>query len=99
MALSTFLSAYMGGGDGAFAKGTVMERSERELFEAKETGILLPYADPHECALDICTIVKGCVFEWCLSNGEMDMQESLLRILRRYLNGLTAGQQPASSQK
>ena len=42
-------------------------------------------ADPHELCKDICTIVKGCVFEWCLSDGRIDVEEALLRILKRYL--------------
>ena len=87
------LSAYMGSGDGAFASGTVMERSEKELIQAQEAGILLPDADPHECAADICTIVKGCVFEWCLADGKMNLRGSLLRILKRYFSKLTAGRQ------
>lgn len=82
------LSAYMGEKNGAFDKGTVMERCESELIQAKEEGILLPDADPHECSIDICTIVKGCVFEWCLNDREMDMPSSLLRLLKRYLAGL-----------
>ena len=35
--------------------------------------------------MDICTIVKGCIFEWCLVNGDMDIRESVYRIIGNYL--------------
>ena len=94
------LSAYMGTEGGAFAPDTVMARCERELTSARVEGFLSadadPHelrvegflsadADPHELSKDICTIVKGCVFEWCLSDGRIDVEEALLRILKRYL--------------
>jgi len=79
------LSAYMGTEGGAFAPDTVMARCERELTSARVEGFLSADADPHELSKDICTIVKGCVFEWCLSDGRIDVEEALLRILKRYL--------------
>ena len=79
------LSAYMGTGNGAFQPDTVMARCEQELISAKTEGFLSSDADPHELSKDICTIVKGCVFEWCLSDGRIDVEKTLLRILKRYL--------------
>ena len=83
------LSAYMGAEAGEFAPDTVMARCERELISAKEEGFLSDNADPHELSQDICTIVKGCVFEWCLNDGAVDIEETLLRILNRYLSPYT----------
>ena len=82
------LSAYMCEQDGCFGEGTVMARCERELLAAQELGCLEKEADVHMMSMDICTIVKGCVFEWALNDGEMDIAESLQRILRRYFSGL-----------
>ena len=79
------LSAYMGTGNGAFQPDTVMARCEQELISVKTEGFLSADADPHELSKDICTIVKGCVFEWCLSDGRIDVEMTLLRILKRYL--------------
>ncbi len=79
------LSAYMGTADGQFAEGTVMERCERELLSAQENGIIDKNADAHILSADICTIVKGCVFEWCLNDGEMDITIILYRIVNSYL--------------
>ena len=79
------LSAYMGQENGCFADGTVMARCERELIDAREQGFLKKDADPHLLSMDICTIVKGCVFEWALGDGRMDIAESLRRIVKAYL--------------
>ena len=78
------LSAYMGEEDGCFAEGTVMDRCEREICTAVSVGILDNKIDAHELSMDICTIVKGCVFEWALNSGKMDIYETLKRILERY---------------
>ena len=78
------LSSYMGQTGGAFAEGTVMRRCEQMLAQAQEEGVLSPLADIHEISEDVCTIVKGCVFEWCLCGGEMDLEGTLGRVLGRY---------------
>ncbi len=36
-------------------------------------------------SMDICTMGKGCVFEWTLNDREMDMEASLKRIVGGYL--------------
>lgn len=79
------LSAYMGIEDGHFAPETVMARCERELLEAQEQGYLKKEADAHTLSMDICTIVKGCVFEWALDDGKMDVEKILRRIVGHYL--------------
>ena len=85
---NTALSAYMGQTDGRFAEGTVMARCEKELLDAQEQGCLKKEADAHTLSMDICTIVKGCVFEWALDDGNMDIAESLHRIVSNYLISL-----------
>lgn len=80
------LSAYMGEVDGVFAPGTVMARSEEEMNAALAGGYLKSDADIHLICMDICTIVKGCVFEWCLNNGSMDIESALHRIIGLYLD-------------
>ena len=39
-------------------------------------------------SMDICTIVKGCVFEWALDDGQMAIAEALHRIIIAYLNNM-----------
>ena len=82
------LSAYMREEDGRFADGTVMARCEREIENAIAEDILDQKANAHVLSMDVCTIVKGCVFEWALNDGDMDIHEVLIRILRRYFGGL-----------
>lgn len=78
------LSAYMGVDDGQFEQGTVMHRCEEELKSAVKEGILSSDCDAHIMSADICTIVKGIIFEWCLMDSERDIDEILSRILDSY---------------
>ena len=80
------LSAYMGQIDGKFAPGTVMEKNELDIIEAQKAGIVSTEVDAHMICEDICTIVKGCVFEWCLEDGTMDIEHILTRIISRYFS-------------
>ncbi len=80
------LSAYMGEMNGSFAPGTVMARSEKEINAALKEGYLRPDINVHVICADICTIVKGSVFEWCLSNGSLNIESALHRILARYIS-------------
>ena len=79
------LSAYMGEHDGSFDPDTVMARSEIEMRAAIDAGFINEKADAHTLCMDICTIIKGCVFEWCLVNGNMDIRSSVYRIISNYL--------------
>ncbi len=40
-----------------------------------------------EVARGCCTVVKGCVFEWCVSNGQLDLVEHVKEMLAAYLAG------------
>ena len=79
------LSAYMGETNGRFAEGTIMERSEEYVREAQEGGYISKDCDAHALCADICTIVKGCIFEWCLEDGQMDVEAALRRMVEVYL--------------
>lgn len=78
------LSAYMGSSPDSFPEGTVMARCESELELARQKGIIAEETDVHQSSADVCTIVKGCVFEWCLGGGRVDVEDALRRILTRY---------------
>jgi hypothetical protein len=83
------LSANMGEREGSFPEGTVMARSEQEMLAAQDMGIIKEDVDVHEICADICTIVKGCVFEWCLNDAALDIRTTLRRIVRNYLQSYT----------
>ena len=80
------LSAYMGKHNGRFAPGTIMERSEQELNNALSEGIItLPEGrTTHRLAANICSIVKGCVFEWC-ADETVELEDITKEIIRDYL--------------
>ncbi|MBQ9263950.1 MAG: TetR/AcrR family transcriptional regulator [Clostridia bacterium] len=82
------LSAYLDEENGHFAEGTVMARSEKEMLEAVKTGILPSDLNIHQIAMDVCTIIKGCVFEWCLTDARMGIEATLHRIICCYFSGL-----------
>ena len=82
---NTALSAYMGETEGKFVEGTIMERSEIEMRDAQSRGIIASDCDVHQICADICTIVKGCVFEWCLEDGKMDISTVFQRVLNNFM--------------
>ena len=79
------LRNYMGEIDGRFAEGTVMARCEQELAMAQVDGCIPQNTDIHQMSADICTMVKGCIFEWCLSEGEMEIEPAVQRMLKAYM--------------
>ena len=81
-----FLADYMGEVDGQFAKNTIMNRCEKELESAKLAGYLQQDVNTHEMSADICTIIKGCIFEWCLDDHAKDIHLIIQRILKAYFS-------------
>lgn len=80
------LSAYMCQNEGRFAPDSIMEVSEAELKKSKEAGFLPGNLDLHTCAADLCTIIKGCVFEWLLKDGDVDVNGIIERIFDNYMS-------------
>ena len=78
------LSAYMGQTNQSFSPDTIMYICEQQLRKFQKEKKIRADINLHELSEDICTIVKGCVFEWCICNGEMDIEKTLRRILGRY---------------
>lgn len=79
------LSAYMSETNGQFLPGTIMDRCEKELSMAKKLGILKNSPDVHSLSTDICTIVKGLVFESCLTTQELNIDLVAERMIKNYL--------------
>lgn len=82
--INSSLCSYMSEVDGKFLDGTVMARCEDELRISKEGGYIKNNADVHTMSVDICTIVKGCIFEWCLTDGKSNIEKSIDRIIHSY---------------
>lgn len=81
------LSAYMAETDGKFMTNSIMAKSEDEMEKAYNLGLIMDGTDLHMVCNDLCTIVKGSVFEWCLCNGSMDIETVVSRIITSYLDG------------
>ena len=43
---------------------------------------------------DLCDIVKGCIFEWCLCRGDMPVDAAMKRIMTNYMIPLCLNQKP-----
>lgn len=76
------LASYMGDGSD-YGRDTVMHRCLTELSGAKDRGLI--DGDVREMTADICTIVKGCVFDQCLT-GRRDVFSVMGRIIASYLS-------------
>lgn len=84
---NTALSAYMSESNGKFYPGTIMARCEKELEDAVEANILDSNIDIHLLSVELCTIIKGIIFEYCLSNQDFDIETSAERMITNYLRG------------
>ena len=66
----------------------IMAKNLEELTKAQERGHIWPDADLAEIAHDVYSLAKGCVFEWCISDGTVDLQALSRRIFSRYLEAV-----------
>lgn len=92
------ISAYLNQTDGRFQPETVMNRSEKELYQAKQDGYLPADMDIHAVAQDLCTIFKGAIFEWCLAAEKFSLPDLICRLFSGYLSGIGSVQSADRSQ-
>ena len=64
-----------------------------DISAAKAAGYVSDGVDPRDAACDLCMLLKGVIFDWCLSDGCYDMEAKIRKILKIYLDTITA--QPA----
>lgn len=64
-----------------------------DISAAKAAGYVSDGVDPRDAACDICMLLKGVIFDWCLSDGCYDMEAKIRKILKIYLDTITV--QPA----
>ncbi len=60
--------------------------AERILRAGKEQGQLTPDCEIEQLIYDMSVLEKGVLFDWCLCDGEYDLQEEVTRLLRNYLH-------------
>lgn len=67
----------------------VVALTETFLQKAVQNGYVVPDGKSiHEIAGDICVIVKGCIFNWCVQRGRFDLPEYTRDLLKRCIRGL-----------
>lgn len=73
------------GADGAL--NILISEIVRKISSAQEAGLLASGEDPADIAGELCSVVKGSVFEWCIVRGGFDLEARLSHLLRTYLAG------------
>ena len=58
----------------------------RILLAGQERGQLAPDCDIEQLVYDMSVLEKGVLFDWCLCDGEYDLQAESARLLRNYLH-------------
>lgn len=84
------LAAYMSSVDDKFAPETIMARCETEIQDAVSLGILQADVNPHTLSADICTLMKGIIFEYSLGIKEFDIYTVMERMLHAQLHLYTS---------
>ncbi len=56
------------------------------ILEAQKRGILADTIPAQRLADDLCTIEKGCIYEWCVSDGDFNIRDLVERLLKNYLS-------------
>lgn len=60
-----------------------------ELFKKAQTGgYLSQKVSEKELGYEVCIMVKGCVFDWCLNDGNTDLSGITQKMLTRHLCGV-----------
>lgn len=59
-----------------------------QLYEAKHEGLIKAEYSEEEIEVDLCTIIKGIIFDWCLSNGTVNMEKRIEKLLSIYLHSV-----------
>lgn len=61
-----------------------------DISAAQAAGYVSRNVDPRDAACDICMLLKGIIFDWCVSDGCYDMEPKIRKILKMYLDTLSA---------
>lgn len=56
--------------------------------KAQQEGYIRSDWQAIDMAFDCCSLAKGCVFEWCLTNGTIDVNAHMQHILAIYFNSI-----------
>lgn len=66
----------------------IITRTADAIEKAVLAGQLLEEINPLQLSRDLCILFKGCIFEWCVSDGELDLPDISRNMIRNYLLGI-----------
>lgn len=78
------MSVTMGGGK----MNILMSEAIRSLELAVANGYVRSDWSPQQIAFDLCSIEKGCVFDWCVSEGRFDLVPHVHHMMHCYFNSV-----------
>lgn len=67
---------------------TILRASVDSLSRAQAAGYVRQDWNATDMAFDCCSVVKGCIFEWCLSDGRADLMGRVRHMLSIYFNSV-----------
>jgi hypothetical protein len=63
----------------------VLAKTAEKLQNGIAHGIFQEDMDFQQVSEDLCIIEKGCIYEWCVTEGSFMIRELSERLLRNYL--------------
>lgn len=66
----------------------LISKSVDVLVKALNNGHLTESVAPRPLAFEICILIKGCIFEWCLTDRRLPLLEQAGVMIKTYLRGL-----------
>lgn len=84
-------SLYTYGNKSAHSMDVPIVRKNEAIFrQAIDNGYIAVTATPEDLNSDLAIIEKGCIFDWCLCDGNYSLVESAGSIMRNYLRGIVS---------
>lgn len=76
------------GDDPTAVNASMVARTAGFIEDAKGEGHIPETVEPRKLAMEMCTLVKGCIFEWCVNDGYLDLSEFVHKMLNTYMLGV-----------
>lgn len=73
----------------------LINKSAEVLGNARDRGYLDESAVPKQLAFEVCILIKGCIFEWCLTDRRLPLLDQAGVMIRTYLRGLVTNKYKA----
>ncbi len=67
---------------------SIIYQTAGDLYRAQEAGYVQADLSPPTIAADICLLIKGIIFEWCLLEGDLDLSYYIRKMLTIYIDSV-----------